>query len=64
METPRKAPNLVASTTDIYCCSVAESKLRESKLQHDDATPSLKTNEDGNEVNYFKSAQWYYQYLM
>ena len=62
MEQISKAPNLVASTSDTYCCSIADSKIRESKLQDvqslEDVTPSGAVNDEELETNYFKSAQW------
>jgi hypothetical protein len=63
MEQISKAPNLVASTSDTYCCSIADSKIRESKLQDvqslgEDVTPSGAANDEELETNYFKSAQW------
>jgi telomerase Cajal body protein 1 len=63
MEQILKAPNLVASTSDTYCCSIADSKIRESKLQGvqslgEDVTPSGAANDEELETNYFKNAQW------
>lgn len=63
MEQTTKTPNLVASTSDTYCCSIAESRIRERRLQDVKtldigAVPPVESNEDLLEVNYFKSAQW------
>lgn len=64
MDQGSKAPTLVASTSDTYCCSVAESKVREGQLRDilsldETAIPPANTLEDDLEVNYFKCAQWY-----
>lgn len=57
-----KLPNLVASTKDAYCSSIAESHARENKLK--DVPPQVESsielaNEQDLEANYFKSAQWH-----
>jgi len=60
MEQISKIPTLVASTIDTYCCSILESRIRESKLK-DALVPEQTTRastEEHLEVNYFKSAQW------
>ncbi|PSS16721.1 hypothetical protein M430DRAFT_19694 [Amorphotheca resinae ATCC 22711] len=61
LETP--TPPLVASTTETYCCSIKESRLRERRLQHDDSAETrslspVEESEGDSEVNYFKSVQW------
>jgi hypothetical protein len=56
-------PMLVASTGGTYCCSIAESKLREKALRRSlskegqDLNP-VTGNDNDLEVNYFKSTQW------
>ncbi|CAL3971475.1 unnamed protein product [Diplocarpon coronariae] len=68
---PKTAPEslrLLASTRDTYCCSINDSRIRESRLRDVDAVTSVTPeaavkiprirNEDDLEVNYFKSAQW------
>jgi hypothetical protein len=61
MDLKTRTPKIVASTTDTYCCTVKESRIREVKLQ--DASPGDNVQTGGidgeTEVNYFKSAQWY-----
>jgi hypothetical protein len=64
MDRISRAPRLVASTSDTYCCSIANSKVRESKLQEvrfgDEEVYLPADNRDEEfESNYFKSAQWY-----
>ncbi|PVH82194.1 hypothetical protein DL98DRAFT_415466 [Cadophora sp. DSE1049] len=62
MENSSKTPRLLASTGNIYSCTIAESRIREQNLR--DGTPELETaaarteNEEDLEANYFKSAQW------
>jgi hypothetical protein len=63
MDPKLKTPTLVASTAATYCCTIAESRIRERELQ--DATPDESQhlprtggNDIDSEVNYFKSAQW------
>lgn len=63
MERISKAPSLVASTSDTYCCSIAESKRREGRLKdtqspEQDVTGPVDTKDEELEANYFKSAQW------
>ena len=64
MERASKAPSLIASTSDIYCCSIADSRLRESKPQ-DVSSQEQSSNHRSSmkdeelESNYFKSAQWF-----
>ena len=59
-----RVPSLKASTSDTYCCSIAKSRLRESKLQDVPSQEQL-ANQGGSmkdeelESNYFKSAQWF-----
>ncbi|KAM3074627.1 hypothetical protein ACMFMG_008055 [Clarireedia jacksonii] len=64
METTKKIPDLVASTDELYCCSILESRRRErliqakgSELQQAAAAP-IPTGSEYAEANYFKSAQW------
>jgi len=63
MEGISKSPSLVASTSDLYCCSIAESRVREGNLKDDQSleqdttAPKLLKDED-LEANYFKSVQW------
>jgi len=62
METAPNTPRLVASTADTYCCSIAESRIRESKLQDVQAEGNQQANvtegkEADTEVNFFKSAE-------
>lgn len=64
MDQISKTPSLVASTSDTYCCSIADSKVRESRLKdalslNEPSTPSADIKEEDLEANYFKSAQWY-----
>jgi telomerase Cajal body protein 1 len=63
MDPAGKTPTLVASTGATYCCTIAESRLRERQLQvatSGESQPLLQRAENDNdlEVNYFKSAQW------
>lgn len=58
--TPRK-PSLKASTGNVYCCSIGESRTRQNDaLKH--STPGAEStrllSEEEAEWNYFKSAQW------
>lgn len=56
-----KIPSLVASTGETYCCSIAESRLREQKKTPDeDVSHSFTVTEglEDTETAYFKSAQW------
>jgi hypothetical protein len=62
MEGISKAPSLVASTSDTYCCSIAESRVLEDRLK-DVQSPERNAvgpgpKEEELEANYFKSAQW------
>jgi hypothetical protein len=64
MEGISRAPSLVASTSDTYCCSIAESKVREDRLKdvqssEQDGIAPGSSKEEGLKVNYFKSTQWY-----
>jgi hypothetical protein len=64
MDQISRAPRLVASTSDTYCCSIAKSKVRESKLQDvrfggEEVNLSADMRDEEFESNYFKSAQWY-----
>jgi hypothetical protein len=63
MEQISRAPRLVASTSDTYCCSIANSKVRESKLQDvrfgEEVNLPADMRDEEFESNYFKSAQWY-----
>ena len=63
MDPVPKTPTLVASTTNTYSCSIAESRVRERSLQAVQSqqsliNPTYNSKEDEEEVNYFKSAQW------
>ncbi|KAE9371386.1 WD40 repeat-like protein [Stipitochalara longipes BDJ] len=63
MEQISKAPSLVASTSDTYCCSIADSRTRESRLQdvpsqEQGANPIGSMKDEERESNYFKSSQW------
>ncbi|KAA8571260.1 hypothetical protein EYC84_000588 [Monilinia fructicola] len=64
-----KTPTLVASTNDIYSCSIADSYVREKELRGKDVgqegveeylqeVGQEKGRVEEEEVNYFKSAQW------
>jgi hypothetical protein len=65
-----KTPNIVASTGAVYCCSISESRVRESTAKNSLPTegplvpverePNSGIGTEKDEVNYFKSAQWYY----
>jgi hypothetical protein len=64
-----RTPSLVASTSDTYCRSIAESKIRENKLkdvesQEQEYTFIKGMKDEELESNYFKSAQWYGLILM
>jgi hypothetical protein len=64
MDQISRAPRLVASTSDTYCCSIATSKVRESKLQdvrlgEEEVNLPAEIRDEEFESNYFKSAQWY-----
>jgi hypothetical protein len=64
-----KTPRLVASTADTYCCSIAESRVRERTFQdlqseENQATGPLKEKPGDSEANYFKSAQWYALHIL
>jgi len=60
-QTP-KLPKLVASTGDVYCSSIAESKIRERKVLNNPSPtleqPIEQVAEEDLEANYFRSAQW------
>jgi len=57
---PKKTPTLAASTVDTYCCSVAESKLRENIQTGESEVPTqAEANEETQGTNYFKSLHWY-----
>ncbi|KAG9233090.1 hypothetical protein BJ875DRAFT_58624 [Amylocarpus encephaloides] len=61
MDHPTKTPSLIASTGTTYCCSIAESRIREQKLLSNDFTEAevIADRKEGDmEYNYFKSAQW------
>ncbi|PQE26310.1 wd repeat-containing 79 protein [Rutstroemia sp. NJR-2017a BBW] len=64
METTKKIPDLVASTNDLYSCSILESRRRERVIQakgselHQAAAAPIPTGSEYAEANYFKSAQW------
>jgi hypothetical protein len=69
MEQTSKSPKLVASTSDTYCCSIADSRIRENKLQdvpsqEQDAVPLPSMKDEELELNYFKNAQWYVPFPM
>lgn len=70
IEMMNKTPTLVASTNDIYSCSIADSYVREKELRGKDVgqegveeylqeVGQEKGRVEEEEVNYFKSAQWY-----
>jgi hypothetical protein len=62
MEADPKSPSLVASTANMYCCSVSESEVRERQLQDTEAADAqsgpIPAEYGGVDSNYFKSAQW------
>lgn len=67
METTKKIPDLAASTNELYCCSILESRRREeviqakgSKLHQAAATAAapIPPGSEDAEANYFKSAHW------
>ncbi|KAH8678653.1 hypothetical protein BGZ60DRAFT_428486 [Tricladium varicosporioides] len=59
MDTVLKRPGLLTSTGTTYCCSVIESRSRETKLLGDTIPPlKCETIEEDLESNYFKSTQW------
>lgn len=63
MDAISKIPRLVASTKELYNCTISESKLRAQKLQSEapDSSQNLAPdveNWEFLESNYFKSAQW------
>lgn len=61
MDPVRGAPNLVASTGNVYSRSFEESRLREDKLRNvQHGVPGGAVEHGlGEGSNYFKSAQWY-----
>ena len=63
MESVAKIPALVASTSELYCCCIDESRHREEDLRNVEKQPNSQGSiesvaEDAEESNYFKSAQW------
>ncbi|CZR63410.1 related to guanine nucleotide-binding protein [Phialocephala subalpina] len=62
MEEIPKIPNLVASTGDSYCGTIAESRKREStgyeKASGEAGGGGNVSSDESLELNYFKSAQW------
>lgn len=53
-------PQLVATTSSTYSCSIEESRQRELEA-HEDSTAfsPVGTAQDSRESNYFKSIQWF-----
>lgn len=52
-------PQLVATTSSTYSCSIEESRKRELEARQDSTVFSpVGTAQDGRESNYFKSIQW------
>ncbi|OBU00279.1 hypothetical protein VE01_01449 [Pseudogymnoascus verrucosus] len=52
-------PQLVATTSSTYSCSIEESRKRELEAREDSTVFSpVGTAQDGRESNYFKSIQW------
>lgn len=53
-------PQLVATTSATYSCSIEESRRRELGAREDsDSVSSGGTAQDRHESNYFKSIQWF-----
>lgn len=59
MDAELSPPQLVATTSSTYSCSIEESRKRELEAREDSTVFSpVGTAQDGRESNYFKSIQW------
>ncbi|KUJ16246.1 uncharacterized protein LY89DRAFT_669779 [Mollisia scopiformis] len=63
MEEVPKVPNLVATTGETYCTTIAKSRIRESIPHNGEGCDTGSEtrdvfSEEDEELNYFKSAQW------
>jgi hypothetical protein len=68
MDQAPRTPNIVASTAETYCCSISESRSRETTAKDGLSASNIPLvgghdsdrifSVQDDEVNYFKSAQW------